>query len=147
MTWVTQLCVKSAYRNQGIAKKLVGALRENETGMGILSSHAHAMLAVMHVYGRPSEEFDLTMTRIHARKIMDTCPVKYVKHAKIHGNLFEEVNDGSVSCADTHFWVDHEEPLEALDALRKRNIDWPLGELPEGHEFLLLVEAQGRKVV
>ncbi len=144
MIWITQLCVSGAYRSQGIAKKLVEALRENERGMGVLSSHAHAILAVLHVYGRPTEMVDLTMTQDHARAIMDSCPVQYVKEAKLHGSLFGEVDDGSVSCADTQFWVDHEEPLKALDAVRAKGIAWPFGELPEGHEFLVLVKARGK---
>ena len=145
--WITQLCVKSTYRSQGIAKKLVETLHENEVCMGILSSHAHAILSVMHVYGRRSEEFDLISTRMHARNIMDTCPVKYVENAKVWGSVFEPVNDGSVSCAYTNFWVDHEEPLKALGALQKRKIDWPLGELPEGHEFLIVVQLREHGLV
>ena len=145
MVWITQLCVSGAHRSQGVAKRLVEALREEERGMGVLSSHAHAILAVLHVYGRPTEEVDLTMTRDHARAIMDSCPVQYVKDAKLHGSLFGEVDDGSVSCADTQFWVDHEEPLKALDAVRDNGVVWPFGELPEGHEFLILVKAKGKQ--
>ena len=71
--------------------------------MGILSSHAHAVPAVMHVYGRSSQEFDLSMTRDCAREIMDSCPIQYVRDANLHGSLSEVGGDGGVSCADTQF--------------------------------------------
>jgi hypothetical protein len=48
-----------------------------------------------------------------------------------------------VSSVDTNFFVDHTEPLEAL-AFVKENMDWPLGELIDGHEFLLILEAKRR---
>ena len=42
-----------------------------------------------------------------------------------------------------HFFVDHTEPLEALECVREV-MDWPLGELADGHEFLLVLEARRR---
>lgn len=144
MLWITQFCVSSSFRNQGIAKELLEALRENEHGFGILSSYPFAILAVLRVFGRGSEEIaDLDMAKNHARPLMASCPVSYVKNAKIHGSLFEkEVKDGSVSCADTKFWVDHTEPLQALATIQKKGIAWPFGDLPDGHEFLVLVKAK-----
>ena len=143
MLWITQLCVSSEYRNRGIAKELLEALREGERGFGILSSHPFAILAFLRVFGREPEDVDLDMTRTHGRAIIDSCPVGYVKAAKLHGSLFGvEVDDGAVSCADTGFFVDHEEPLEALKTVREKGIKWPFGELPEGHEFLILVKAK-----
>ena len=144
--WVTQLCVKSGYRCQGIAKTMLEALREHHcVAIGVLSSHAHAILAVAHVYGSSPADIDLGMTRDYGREIMDSCPVPYVRNATIHGKLFGEVGDGSVSCADTHFWVDHEEPLKAVDAVRRKGTAWPFGELPDGHEFLIVIHADGRE--
>jgi hypothetical protein len=143
MVWITQLCVSSKYRSQGISKKLLEALRQKEHGFGILSSHPFAILAVLRVFGRGPEDVDLKMTKCHARAVMDTCPVGYVKEAKLRGALFEsDSKDGTVSCADTQFWVDHEEPLQALKSVRKRGFAWPFGELPDGHEFLVLVKAK-----
>jgi len=146
MLWVTQLCVDSKYRNQGIAKQFLETLREGESGFGTLSSHPFAILALLRVFGRGHEDVDLTMTKLHARAIMDSCPVGYVKNAKLHGSLFsEDVKDGTVSCADTGFWVDHEEPLDALRIVLEKGIVWPFGELPDGHEFLILVKAKVNK--
>lgn len=75
---------------------------------------------------------------------MKASPISYVKDAKLRGSLFnpEDVS-GLVASVETGFWVDHTEPLEAL-AWARRTIDWPLGELHDGHEFLLVLEARRR---
>lgn len=142
MVWITQLCVSSKYRNQGVAKKLLETLRRKAHGFGILSSHSFAISAVLRVFGGGLGDVELNMTKHHARAVMESCPVGYVKEAKLRGSLFEDdVNDGTVSCADTQFWVDHEEPLKALKLVKKKGIVWPFGELPDGHEFLVLIRA------
>lgn len=145
MVWITQLCVHSKYRSQGIAKKLLEALRQKERGCGILSSHPFAILAVLRVFGRGPEDVDLKTTKRHARAVMSTCPVGYVKEAKLQGALFDDnIKDGTVSCADTQFWVDHKEPLRALESVKEKGFAWPFGELPDGHEFLVLLKGQGK---
>lgn len=41
---------------------------------------------------------------------MASCPVNYIRTAELRGSLFDsEVTDGTVSCADTGFFVDHAE--------------------------------------
>jgi hypothetical protein len=145
MVWITQLCVSSEYRNRGYAKGLLENLgqSDNDRAFGSLSSHPFAILAVLRVYGRGVEDVNFDMTKAHARSIMQSCPVAYVTQAKLHGSLFDSlVDDKSVSCADTGFWVDHEEPLAALISVREKGIDWPLGDLPEGHEFLIIVNTK-----
>ena len=47
---------------------------------------------------------------------------------------------GAISSVDTNFFVDHAEPLKALNRVREGGLDWPLGELLDGHEFLLMIE-------
>lgn len=46
-----------------------------------------------------------------------------------------------VSGVNTGFYVDHKEPLGGLQWLRQFR-EWPLGDLPEGHEFLLVIPAK-----
>jgi hypothetical protein len=140
--WITQLCVSREYRNQGIAKKLLQSLHQDEHCVGILSSHPFAILAVLRVFGRGLEDVGLKMTRDQARGVMDSCPVRYVKTAKLNGSLFDADITGPVSCADTGFWVDHQEPMDALKIIEGKGRVWPLGHLPEGHEFLILVEGE-----
>ncbi|KAJ5894754.1 hypothetical protein N7495_006445 [Penicillium taxi] len=145
MCWITQLCVDPQFRGQGLATKLLTNLREGEQdrGFGLLSSHPAAILAALRAFGRGPEEVDLTMTQEHAASIMASSPIKYVRTARLHGSIFDDnTHDGTVSCADTQFWVDHEEPLETLASVRANGIVWPFGELLEGHEFLIMVKAK-----
>ena len=80
----------------------------------------------------------------YAQEIMEASPIGYVKDAKLRGSVFSPGDSiGLVSCADTGFFVDHTEPLEAL-AWAQEWIEWPLGELFDGHEFLLILEARRR---
>ncbi len=72
-------------------------------------------------------------------------PIAYVRDAKLCGTLFNPSGSAAeanelVSGVDTEFFVDHEEPLSALSWLREQNM-WPLGDLPDGHEFLLVFES------
>ena len=71
-------------------------------------------------------------------------PISYVKDAKLRGSAFNPDDiSGLVSSVDSGFFVDHNEPLEALAWVREE-MDWPLGELFDGHEFLLIIEARRR---
>lgn len=73
---------------------------------------------------------------------MKESPISYVKEAEIHGSLFDsEDTSGAISSVNTNFFVDHTEPLEALAEVRER-LDWPLGELLDGYEFLLVLEGR-----
>ena len=135
--------MKKCYRSRGVARKLIEALREEYCGVGILLSHPHAIHAVSHLY-RPSSttgDGNQKMARDRTQAMMGSCPVRYVREAKLHCSLSGPVDDGTVSCADTQFWVDHEEPMKALKAVHSRDVSWPFGELPEGHDFLLLTDA------
>jgi hypothetical protein len=143
--WISQLVVSRPFRNQGLATKLLLHLREGESdrGFGILSSHPAAISAALRAFGRGLDNVDLEMTKKYARDILQSAPVSYVKNAILRGSLFEEgVEDGTVSSAYTNFWVDHQEPFDALAVIRHRGINWPFGELLEGHEYLVVVDAK-----
>jgi hypothetical protein len=80
----------------------------------------------------------------YAGEIMEASPIGYVKDAKLRGSVFSPGDtSGLVSCVDSGFFVDHTEPLEAL-AWVQEEMDWPLGELLDGHEFLVIFEARRR---
>jgi len=86
---------------------------------------------------------DLTFCQRNAKAILDRSPVSYVKNMKLHGALFEdECTTGAVSCVFTNFHLDHKEPQEVL-AVYKNSRGWVLGELPAGHEFLIILPASG----
>jgi hypothetical protein len=82
--------------------------------------------------------------RDNAKSVMEQSPIDYVRNAQLRGSLFND-NDtsGSISSVCTDFFVDHTEPLEALEWVR-RELQWPLGELFDGQEFLLILEARSR---
>jgi hypothetical protein len=116
----------------------------NDCVFGILSSHPAAVKALLKAFGRGLEDVDLEMVKVHARDIMESSPVEYVKKVRLRGSLFgEDQEESVVSCADTKFFVDHAEPLDALETVKRRGEDWPFGSLPEGCEFLALVESGG----
>ena len=87
---------------------------------------------------------DLDFIRDNAGAIMKESPISYVKDAELRGSLFDPKDtSGAISSVNTMFFVDHTEPLKALDWVRTQ-IDWPLGELLDGFEFLLIVETRRR---
>lgn len=160
--WVTQLVVDRDYRQRGLATGLLNELRRDDDDIyGLVSSHAAACMAAAKAFGGKRtlrihiensilkmidtmKPVKLDFIRDHAEGIMTASPISYVKNAKLQGRLFKP-NDASgiISCVDTRFFVDHTEPLEAL-AWARENRDWPLGELADGHEFLLILEARRR---
>jgi hypothetical protein len=76
---------------------------------------------------------------------MEASPIPYIKNAKLCGTLFSPQDSTSiVSGVDTDFFVDHEEPLDALTMVRQY-WEWPLGDLPDGHEFLLVLRGKSRR--
>jgi hypothetical protein len=82
--------------------------------------------------------------KAHAESIMKVSPVEYVRDAKLAGSLFDSKDTtGRVCCVNSGFFVDHSEPLEALTRVRN-TMEWPLGDLFDGHEFLLIIEARRR---
>jgi hypothetical protein len=86
--------------------------------------------------------------KARAGEVMAGSPIAYVKEAKLCGSLFKPDSTASdtslVSGVDTSFFVNHEEPLSALEWLRGVGL-WPLGDLPDGIEFLLVFEAPRRR--
>lgn len=61
-------------------------------------------------------------------------------NVRLVGSLFED-NDGTsgaISCAFTEFYVNHDEPLAALESFKEKR-GWTLGESPEGHELLVIL--------
>jgi hypothetical protein len=86
----------------------------------------------------------LDFIREHAKAIIEVSPIDYVKNAKLCGSLFDPEDKSSIiSSADTGFFVDHTEPLEALTRVREA-LNWPLGDLLEGYEFFLMLEVRRR---
>ena len=160
--WVTQLVVHQDYRERGLATGLLNQLKDyNDDIYGLMSSHPAACLAAAKAFGSKRififvmklmlniigsiNTVRLDFIKEHAEEIMRVSPIRYVKDAKLRGSVFDpEDASGLVSSVDTGFWVDHTEPTEAL-AWARDIVDWPLGELHDGHEFLLILEVRRRR--
>ncbi|KAI9797318.1 MAG: hypothetical protein M1825_006016 [Sarcosagium campestre] len=103
--------------------------RDDDNIYGIVSSHAAACLAAANAYGRGINDVKPTFIHDFGEAITKASPIDYIKDAKLRGSLFDpEVTDGTISCVDTGFFVDHSEPLEALKIVRE-DTSWPLGDL------------------
>ena len=73
---------------------------------------------------------------------MRPSPIPYVKDAKLRGTLFDPQDSTGIVCGvDTQFYLDHEEPMKALRMVQEF-CNWPLGSLPEGHEYLVIVPSK-----
>lgn len=85
-----------------------------------------------------------------ASEIMAGSLIAYVKTAKLCGSLFQPDDtvtgnsNSLVSGVDTNFFVNHEEPLDALAWLQNQGL-WQLGRLPDGVEYLLIFETPRRR--
>lgn len=143
--WVTQLVVHASFRHSGLATQLLGRLpRLDIWAYGIASSQPFACMALARAVGRGIEAVDLSFIREFARGVVKASPVGYVREGGLRGSLHDGGDEGVVSAVETRFWVDHAEPDEAVRVVRGAGRKWALGEvLPEGCEFLLLVEGLG----
>jgi len=143
--WITQLVVHQDYRERGLAAGLLDEIRlDGDDVYGVMSSHPAACLAASRAYKRPIDAASLEFMKDNAHSIMKISPVGYVRDAKLRGSLFDpKDSSGLVSSVDTGFFVDHEEPLQALAWVRE-SMDWPLGELLDGYEFILILQARRR---
>jgi hypothetical protein len=138
-------------------------LRQDDDAIyGLMSSHPAACLAAAKAFGSkgyttlPYYDFDTNIStggistvavgfiRDNAEAVIKVSPISYVKDAELRGSLFDpEDTSGAISSVYTNFFVDHTEPLEALAWVRE-GLDWPLGELLNGYEFLLMIEVRRR---
>ncbi|KAF2453011.1 hypothetical protein BDY21DRAFT_417402 [Lineolata rhizophorae] len=143
--WVTQLVVHRDYRERGLASGLLNKIKlDGDDAYGLISSHPAACLAASKAFRSSINTVSLDFMKDHAESIMKASPEGYVRDAKLRGKLFDPKDDnGLVSSVDTEFDVDHEEPLEALAWVRE-SMEWPLGELFDGHEFILILQARRR---
>ncbi|CAN8096746.1 unnamed protein product [Discula destructiva] len=138
--WITQLVVHKDYRMRGLARALLNLLmEETDDVFGVMSSHPAACMAAATSYGRGIERISLDFIQQNASTFLESSPIEYIRDARPCGSLFEENSNGMVAGVNSGFFVDHEEPLEALSIIQADELHWPLGDLPDGSEFLLLI--------
>ncbi|KAF9532691.1 hypothetical protein CPB83DRAFT_807156 [Crepidotus variabilis] len=141
--WVTQLVVDLGMRRKYIATQLIQMFKSHPlfdgvTAVGLVSTHPAACDALSKYVCQKIYSIDLNFCKEYAKSIVQSSPVNYVRTMKLRGSLFQDnVSSNAACCGFTDFYVDHAEPLQALTGY-KNSGNWPLGELPEGHEFLTI---------
>ncbi|KAG1775130.1 hypothetical protein EV702DRAFT_1120677 [Suillus placidus] len=141
--WITQLVVDRSLRKRYIATQLLQTLKthplfQRVTAIGLVSAHPAACTALAKYTNVGVHAVDLPFIGEHAAKVLAASPIDYIKSAQLRGDLFQKNSDtGAVSSAFTEFYVDHAEPLKALEQFKEKG-KWCLGELLEGHEYLAL---------
>ncbi|CAK7268758.1 hypothetical protein SEPCBS119000_003226 [Sporothrix epigloea] len=143
--WIAQLVVDKQYRERGLASGLLRSLmKETDDIYGIMSSNPAACLAAAKVFGSSIENVSFDYIKTNAEAVLASSPVHYVRSAQARGSIFSpEESTGLVSGADSAFFIDHEEPMKNLKRVREAR-KWPLGELPDGHEYLLILPGKLR---
>ncbi|KAF8420715.1 hypothetical protein EV426DRAFT_611905 [Tirmania nivea] len=141
--WITQLVVSREFRERKLAYGLLDMLKSDEDDIyGVASSHAAACITLANVFGNGFKYLDLDYIRDNASGILASSPIEYLRTAKLSGSLFSELDNSGLICGvDTNFFVDHTEPLQALKEVRRFR-EWPLGDLIDGCEFLVIVQAK-----
>ncbi|PGH29399.1 hypothetical protein GX50_07856 [[Emmonsia] crescens] len=144
--WITQLVVDRNFRERGLASALLMSIGSDMDDMyGIMSSHPAACMAAASSYGMGIEKVPLGLIKGNAKAVMEASPIPYIKDARLCGTLFNpEDSTGLICGVNTGFFVDHEEPLEVLEIVRQ-HWQWPLGNLPDGHEYLLILPGKYRR--
>lgn len=166
------MVVHQNFRGLGIATRLLNKIKtDGDAVFGMMSSHPAALMALSKIasgcssstlgksYTVPTDTCDFLGTSIsnvnlefirkHASQVLGGSNIDYLYSTKLHGSLFadEDEDDGTICCVETEFFMEHEEALQALDYLENRRGErWPLGDLLEGVEFVLLVENMDRVV-
>ncbi|KAJ6441186.1 ankyrin repeat-containing domain-containingprotein [Purpureocillium lavendulum] len=137
--WITQLVVGTRFRTHGLARGLLTTLREHGDDVyGLASSNPVECLAAASSFGSHIQLLSLDYIKQNAAAVMKASPIPYVRDAKLCGSLFGKDMGGCVSAIDSQFFIDHTEPLQALKDI-KQHWEWPLGDLPEGCEYLVVM--------
>ncbi|QPG95294.1 hypothetical protein C2857_000027 [Epichloe festucae Fl1] len=83
---------------------------------GIMSSHPYACVAAAAAFVVGIEEVSTDFIRQHSDAIMQQSPTPYNKAANDSGSLFgKDMLSGLISGVHTEFFVEHDEPRQALD--------------------------------
>ncbi|KAF5376482.1 hypothetical protein D9615_008640 [Tricholomella constricta] len=142
--WIAQLVVDKRVRRRYVATQLLQMFKRHSlfvdvTAVGLVSSHPVACQALAKYACVNVAKVDLDFIRLEAKNILKDATVEYLKSAVLKGSIFEEGPEpGVVSTVFTQFYVDHAEPIAALEGFRK-NHGWCLDDLPDGYEFLAVV--------
>ena len=91
-------------------------------------------------------DIDLNFIRQNAAKALESSTVQYLRNAQLRGSLIEEATDGSISVANTEYFIDHEEPNAILRYYVEKK-QWPLGTLKKGHELAVVIHTPSHALI
>ncbi|GLC38903.1 hypothetical protein PLESTM_000794300 [Pleodorina starrii] len=118
--WITQVVVSASHRSHGIGSRLcriAWSSCTNDFACGLVSSHPHAVRALECATERLC---DLDAITEHAAGLIEASDIPYMQNRRVVQHT-----------VDTQFYVDHTE----VNQLIKKQVNWTLGELADGHEF------------
>ncbi|KAG1900713.1 uncharacterized protein F5891DRAFT_1031492 [Suillus fuscotomentosus] len=99
--------------------------------VGLASSHPVSCNALAKYAGNINN-VNLDFIHEHAKGILESSPISYLKATQLRGTLFQDNCDNkAISSVFTEFYIDHTEPLAVLQQYKKRG-RWCLGELLDG---------------
>ncbi|KAI1435091.1 hypothetical protein GGR50DRAFT_694427 [Xylaria sp. CBS 124048] len=137
--WITQLAVKPAHRERGLARGLLRKLRHSTDNIyGIMSPHPAACVAAASSFGESIEHISLAFIDRNLDVVIGSSPIHSIYFATPYGSLFHPLDASGLVCGATYrFFVDREEHNAALRRVRATR-NWPLGDLPDGCQYLLM---------
>lgn len=133
--WITQLVVSSDIVVAALQPAFCGYFLDPTSGTPLASSPlslqpvlalarsartSYVLMLLLCLPLNPGidvRKLDLSFIKANAQKIIDATSVNYLKTSRLRGSIFQEDSDsesGAVSSAFTEFYVDHDEPLQAL---------------------------------
>ncbi|OJA07857.1 hypothetical protein AZE42_12723 [Rhizopogon vesiculosus] len=121
VSWVTQLVVDKSVRKCYIVTQLLQTLKYHSLfksikAVGLISSHPTACNALAKYASAKVYDIDLTFIWDHAEAILAFSSISYLRTAQLKGSVFQaDCDDGAISSVFTLFYIDHTEPLEALE--------------------------------
>ncbi|MDR2755756.1 MAG: methyltransferase domain-containing protein [Planctomycetaceae bacterium] len=131
VSWVTQLVVHTNYRKQDVAKSILYSIWgfSDDFAWGVVSSNPYAVRALEKATRR---RCDPSIIKMHEKKLLDIGGnlVSY-----IHTNIEKSI-DNNCSKINTEFFVDHSDIDSMLQNVTSDDVDWKLGQLDEGWEWL-----------
>ncbi|KAG1805434.1 uncharacterized protein BJ212DRAFT_1248843, partial [Suillus subaureus] len=119
--WVTQLVVNEAVHQHYITTHLLQALKchtlfTHVNIIGLVSSHPAACNALAKYAAANIKDVELDFIHQHAKGILASSPISYLKATQLRGLLFQDSCDNG---AISSFYVDHTEPLAVLEHYKK----------------------------
>lgn len=131
VTWITQLVVHENYRHKGIAKNILLSIWgfSDHKAWGIVSANPYAIRALEKITRRRAVPSRIKQDINKIRKIglQNVCFINADTEFIINENQ---------SKVNTKFDVDHEDILQKLKNVTSDNLDWILGNIEDGWEWV-----------